>query len=110
MNSYSKNQEYLKMKCEGKDEGEKKEKKTRGFGNFLCAQNRTQQKQTLQIQNLCSTFTTVNPIKPTPMMMKVGDNTAKDVYKHSELKLRKNIVWFDHKSIFTTHIQSELFL
>ena len=55
-------------------------------------------------------FAIENPTKTTPSMMKLGDNTPHDVYKHPKLKLLKNVEWFDHKSNFTTHIQFELFL
>ena len=95
------------MKCENKDMSEKeRKKKTRSLRFFLCAQNRIQQSLTAQFSDsVCPTFTTVNPTKSTPIMMKIGDNTIQDVYKHPKLKLLKNIVWFDHKSNFTTHIQ-----
>ena len=41
--------------------------------------------------------------------MKIDENTTQDVYIHPKLKSLKNIVRFNHKSNFTTHIQSEFF-
>ena len=96
-----------------KGEKEKERKDTR-FGILVCTKtecnrNKTECKQH-NSESVCSTFATVNPTKSTPILMKIGDNTTQDVYKHPKLKSLKKVVWFDHKSNFTTHIQFELFL
>ena len=98
------------MKCESKDKGEKKERKKHEVLEFLCTKQEATEPNNTGSESVCSTFTTVNPTKTTPILMKIGDNTTQNVYKHPKFKLLNNIVWFDHKSNFTTHIQSELFL
>ena len=45
-----------------------------------------------KFRNLYEMFATENPTKPTPSMMKFGDNTPQDVYKHPKLEILKYVV------------------
>ena len=67
-----------------------RQKKDTKFGNFVCTKQKQTKPNSTISESVCLTFTTVNPTKSTPIMIKIGDNTSQDVYKHPKFKLLKN--------------------
>ena len=70
----------------------KKEKQRNEVWNFLCTKQKENRTKHPKFRNLCEMFATENPNKQNPSMMKLGDNTPQDVYKHPKLEILKYVV------------------
>ena len=62
------------------------------FFFFVHKTERKTEPNSPKFRNQYEMFAMENPTKPTPSMMKLGDNTPQDVYKHPKLEILKYVV------------------
>ena len=70
----------------------KERKRNEVWEFFLWTKQKANRTKQPKFRNLYEIFATKNPTKPTPSMMKLGDNTPQDVYKHTKLEILKYVV------------------